>query len=94
MSGRRIALNATGGRKSWGYLQNALLGNGYLPGRAAAWFIALAVAGSLFFAEFPPIYQSRLVVRTFRYSPTKPAASSIGAPQAPRTSHSRTFGGP
>ncbi|GAA1843406.1 hypothetical protein [Asanoa iriomotensis] len=40
--------------KSWGYLQDALLGYGYLPSRAAGWFIAFAVAGSLFFSEFPP----------------------------------------
>ncbi len=40
--------------RSWGYLQDAAVGYGYLPTRAAAWLAALVVVGSVTFGLHHP----------------------------------------
>jgi len=38
----------------WGYIQDATVGYGYRPARAALWLMALLALGTLFFATHPP----------------------------------------
>ncbi|HET8661511.1 MAG TPA: hypothetical protein VFM55_21255 [Micromonosporaceae bacterium] len=40
--------------RAWGYVQDVVLGFGYRPARAAAWFAALMAAGALYFTDNPP----------------------------------------
>lgn len=40
--------------KAWEYIQDAALGYGYLPGRAAVWLATLWALGSVWFAKKPP----------------------------------------
>lgn len=41
--------------RAWGHLQDAVVGYGYRPVRAAAWLLALLVAGGAFFAVNAPV---------------------------------------
>lgn len=40
--------------RAWGYVQDVVLGFGYRPARAAAWFAALMAASALYFSAHPP----------------------------------------
>ena len=51
---RRARAGRGASARAWGYVQDALLGYGYLPARAAGWFVGFAIAGWLFFSAFPP----------------------------------------
>ncbi len=42
------------GARLWGHVQDLTVGYGYRPMRAAAWFIALLIAGSVAFALHQP----------------------------------------
>ncbi|MET8747603.1 oxidoreductase [Streptomyces sp. NPDC004728] len=49
---RRVGLPAH--TRVWGYLQDATVGYGYRPARAALWLMALLALGTFFFATHPP----------------------------------------
>ncbi|MGW1167235.1 hypothetical protein [Streptomyces sp. NPDC001153] len=42
-------------RRLWGHIQDATVGYGYRPLRAALWLLALLAIGTLFFTQRPPV---------------------------------------